>query len=360
MIRALLSAGVNPQPNIENGEDPTLVPLHAAAFNWNLECVKVLVEEGNVDVNVKDDIGGVPLMRAAFRGHPEIARYLLKTGADPRVRQEREFGALEFGAGKGSVEVVRLLQDHSASESIRESAADQKVLGEESKKALAVTLALAGGADSEMWKWLSSSSNEEDIPFPTTTESGKAHSSPLSKRKQSKTPSKEQHQNPHQGPLTPLPLSHPHRQHSTRRHTLPSPARIQSKTSTHRRHVQRRLKRQYRRYRIHLACCIRPPPSPSIKPPTQEIEDEKHQIAHELLFMASQNGALSIAKLLLEDEENGADISFLQAPHVTTSLYVVAAQNHLSVLEYFLENYRGKVDLHAAIRRFANGARHSG
>jgi hypothetical protein len=99
-----------------------------------------------------------------------------------------------------------------------------------------------------------------------------------------------------------------------------------------------------------------PRPSPSIKPPTQEIEDEKHQIAHELLFMASQNGALSVAKLLLEDEEYGADISFLQAPQVTTSLYVVAAQNHLSVLEYFLENYRGKVDLHAASMRFANGA----
>ena len=80
MIRALLSAEVNPQPNIENGEDPTLVPLHTAAFNGHLECVKVLVEEGNVDVSVKDDMGGVPFMRTAFGGRPEIARYLLERG----------------------------------------------------------------------------------------------------------------------------------------------------------------------------------------------------------------------------------------------------------------------------------------
>ena len=79
-------------------------------------------------------------------------------GGGPRVRQEGEIGALEFGARKGEWEVVRLLLYHSASESIRESAADQKVLGEESKKALVVTpLALAGGADSgnvEMAKFL--------------------------------------------------------------------------------------------------------------------------------------------------------------------------------------------------------------
>lgn len=85
-------------------------PLHAACFNGHLECAKLLVSSG-MDVNLRAEGGGTPLMRAAVGGRTEIVRWLLQRGAEGGVRETRghQCNALDYGAGRGDVELVRLL-----------------------------------------------------------------------------------------------------------------------------------------------------------------------------------------------------------------------------------------------------------
>ncbi|KAL9616824.1 MAG: hypothetical protein Q9160_008347 [Pyrenula sp. 1 TL-2023] len=70
---------------IPDREDPSVVPLHAAAFKGNLGCVRIFIE-GLVGVDVRDELGRTPLIAAATGGRTEIMKYLLAQGADPTAR----------------------------------------------------------------------------------------------------------------------------------------------------------------------------------------------------------------------------------------------------------------------------------
>ncbi|RFU25093.1 hypothetical protein B7463_g11248, partial [Scytalidium lignicola] len=146
VIRALLDAGVKAHPEAGANDDMTLVPLHAAAFNGNLECVKVLLKVGGVDVNAVDDLGGTALMRASSGANPSIVKFLLERNADPTIRQNSDVDALEFAAGRGQLETVKMLVDHS----IRTAKVNQEIPTEQKPtRGISVTaLALAAGADS--------------------------------------------------------------------------------------------------------------------------------------------------------------------------------------------------------------------
>lgn len=87
IIRALLDHGVKAHPILDEGDDDSLVPLHAAAFRGHLECVKILIEKGHVDPDICD-VTSTPLQRAALAGHADIVKYLLDTG---KVDVHREF-----------------------------------------------------------------------------------------------------------------------------------------------------------------------------------------------------------------------------------------------------------------------------
>jgi ankyrin repeat protein len=127
VMRFLLEQGVRGTANKADGDDMSLVPLHAAAFQGHLECVKILMEEGKVDPNTKDELGGSPLMRACAGDHPDIAEYLLAAGADMRMIQtahlsakyriipdnEPATDALVFAAGSEALQCVKLLVKHA-------------------------------------------------------------------------------------------------------------------------------------------------------------------------------------------------------------------------------------------------------
>lgn len=53
-------------------------PLHYASFLGNLEIVKFLIEQDNIDINCKDIELWTPLHWAIHRGHAEIVKLLLK------------------------------------------------------------------------------------------------------------------------------------------------------------------------------------------------------------------------------------------------------------------------------------------
>jgi ankyrin repeat protein len=109
VIEALIDVGEKAHPGPV--DDESCVPLHAAAYNGRLECVKALVGKGGVDVNARDDMGGTPLMRASWGKHPEMVKWLLEHGADPTIRQDSDVDALEFAAGGGDVDCARLIVD---------------------------------------------------------------------------------------------------------------------------------------------------------------------------------------------------------------------------------------------------------
>ncbi|MEM2790511.1 MAG: ankyrin repeat domain-containing protein, partial [Thermofilaceae archaeon] len=60
--------------------------LHKAVFRGHLEVARFLVENG-ADVNARNIDGMTPLHLAVFRGHLEVARFLVEKGAD--VNAER-------------------------------------------------------------------------------------------------------------------------------------------------------------------------------------------------------------------------------------------------------------------------------
>lgn len=114
VIRALLRKGVNPI-DIEKRDRFGTVPFHAAAFQGNLECVKVFIEEARLDVNTVDDVGGTPIMRASVGGHADIVRYLLAQDADIFARETREnaFHAFEYALYGGNLDCVDTLLQHA-------------------------------------------------------------------------------------------------------------------------------------------------------------------------------------------------------------------------------------------------------
>lgn len=102
----LLKAGANPSAKDVDGWNA----MHHAVFSGNVETVKLftsnkaLIDLENVD-NCK-----TPLMIAAELGHTEICDLLLKTGADPLIRDRASnWNALYFAIAARKLEVVRLL-----------------------------------------------------------------------------------------------------------------------------------------------------------------------------------------------------------------------------------------------------------
>lgn len=127
--------------SIPDVDDPTVVPLHIAAQCGKLEIVKILVEEGKVEVDVRDNGGRTALTVAACEGDTEIMQYLLDQGADISVRGDPDdesaiqhlgkfagAGAIEFAALSGSLESVKLLLERSSDGSKRETSGSVKDL----------------------------------------------------------------------------------------------------------------------------------------------------------------------------------------------------------------------------------------
>ena len=52
-------------------------PLHNAAFNGHIECLKLLVES-NANTNAEDNTGSTPLHHAVKKGNKSCASYLIK------------------------------------------------------------------------------------------------------------------------------------------------------------------------------------------------------------------------------------------------------------------------------------------
>ena len=92
-------------------------PLHAAAYDGDLEMVRVLLEY-EINVDVQNDAGCTPLDFASRDGHRDdsrVVQLLIEHGADPNTRASRSgFAPLHRASENGRIEVVRLLIEHGA------------------------------------------------------------------------------------------------------------------------------------------------------------------------------------------------------------------------------------------------------
>ena len=142
IVRLLVETGLKVHPDIREGQnedresensedegsipdkdDPSVAPLHIAASNGKLGCVKILL--GDMDVNIRDEFGRTPLIAAACSCDTDTIKYLLEQGADPTARSDakseltKEYmgqyagaDALEIAAAYPNVQAVRLLLEH--------------------------------------------------------------------------------------------------------------------------------------------------------------------------------------------------------------------------------------------------------
>jgi ankyrin repeat domain-containing protein 42 len=56
-------------------------PAHVAAYNGDLDHVKLLIEQGVININERDEHGSTLAHKAAGQGHLEIIRWLIEMGA---------------------------------------------------------------------------------------------------------------------------------------------------------------------------------------------------------------------------------------------------------------------------------------
>ena len=84
-------------------------PLHFAAYRGHLQIVKVLVEEGNASVNLKNGDSKTALVIASEVGALEIVKYLLEKGANVHGEDNQGKAPIIAAVMNGHLHVVSYL-----------------------------------------------------------------------------------------------------------------------------------------------------------------------------------------------------------------------------------------------------------
>ncbi|GAA5810534.1 hypothetical protein MFLAVUS_003957 [Mucor flavus] len=105
LLKLLVSKGASVDLADEDGETPLLFAIRS---NF-LQGVKVLIEQGHVDLNLAEKINGwTPLMIAAMEGFAEIVETLLEAKADKDKVDFNGWTASEHAVFRGYLEIGRL------------------------------------------------------------------------------------------------------------------------------------------------------------------------------------------------------------------------------------------------------------
>ena len=91
-------------------------PAHVAAFNGDLEHVKLLVEQGVISVNERDDKGSSIAHKAAGQGHLNVLRWLIENGADLTQVNSSNETARDVAKRFSQLACVKLLESEVVSD----------------------------------------------------------------------------------------------------------------------------------------------------------------------------------------------------------------------------------------------------
>src|SRR5712691_8189257 len=131
-------------------------PLHYAAACGLHDFAQFLIVEHSQNVNARElRKGETPLGIASRKGHSEVARVLLKHGADTETRNNASQSPLDWASLRGHLEVVQVLLEHHADVNISDKNFGLTALrwaSEFGQVAIARVL-LANGADVNAKKW---------------------------------------------------------------------------------------------------------------------------------------------------------------------------------------------------------------
>jgi len=104
--------------HINSGDFFRQTPLHVACQALNVSAVRVLIESGLLDVNLRNDEESAPLHITALKPDCEdttnIATLLLKNNAIIDAKNDRKTTPLQLACAKGNVSLVKLLLEAGA------------------------------------------------------------------------------------------------------------------------------------------------------------------------------------------------------------------------------------------------------
>src|SRR5688572_574106 len=86
--------------------------LGLASLQGFVRTVKTMIAAG-ADVNMRDTWGGTALYHAAFSGHREIVRLLLKAGAKTNLKRRDDATPASIARERGFPEIAELIEKHA-------------------------------------------------------------------------------------------------------------------------------------------------------------------------------------------------------------------------------------------------------
>ena len=126
-LAAVIALSVSPVLAVDPVDGSGSTPLLLAASNDDAAAVAQLLKSG-ANPNVRNRLGTTPLLEAAFHANTDIIRALLDAGADPNAPGADGQTPLMLVARGSNVEAARLLLDRGASPGAKESQQQQTAL----------------------------------------------------------------------------------------------------------------------------------------------------------------------------------------------------------------------------------------
>lgn len=83
-------------------------PLHYAATRGHLEIITLLLNE-HAYIDAESPNGSTPLMMAAHYGTPEAVKLLLKSGADPLLKNQQGLSAVDFAQKANRQDIAEMI-----------------------------------------------------------------------------------------------------------------------------------------------------------------------------------------------------------------------------------------------------------
>lgn len=100
-------------------------PAHVAAFNGDLEHIKLLVEQGVININERDDKSSTIAHKAAGQGHLHILQWLIENGADLKLVNQAGETARDVAKRFAQLACVKILDSETFSDDEEGQSADR-------------------------------------------------------------------------------------------------------------------------------------------------------------------------------------------------------------------------------------------